>query len=270
MLTFWLLVSNCAPTLNQLIGKNQTSQALQKIEKTTNLNDLKKFDKKGLSPIHIAAEEGEYQVVKALLIRGIPHDFQDNSGKTALHYAAECYDERAVNVINILSEHQANLDARDNLGWTPLMNAAHHARLAVASRLLELGADVSAKNNQGQTVLHLGCRNFIIYQYQQLTKLVGMDSNLPEKGYNQLINLSIDVLKKLLIAGADINATDFEGESPIFNAISISQNLVLIQFLVNNGAKINIVNLKGENPIVLAKDLQKIDIEIFLQDFSVK
>ncbi len=269
-INFIILVNGCAPTLNDLIIKKQTFQALQKIENTPDLLNLKKPDKKGLMPIHNAAEKGEYQVVSALLNRDIAPDIQDNSGKTPLHYAAECYEESAINVINILLEHSANIEARDNSGWTPLMNAAHHSRLNVVNRLLELGAKIDAKNNKGQAAIHLACQNFIIYQFQNLTKLVGMNSTVPAKGYNHLIEQSISVIKTLLNAGADINALDFNGESPIFYAVNISQDYKLLQFLIKNGAKLSIINHKGQTPLQFARELNKIDIELFMQTYSSK
>ncbi len=54
-----------------------------------------------------------------------------------------------------LHENGANLDAKNDKGFTPLMLAATMGKTDTAERLIELGADLEAKDNDGQTPLML-------------------------------------------------------------------------------------------------------------------
>lgn len=47
------------------------------------------------------------------------------------------------------------LNARDSSGSTPLHEAVKGGHLSVAKRLIDLGADVEAKDNASQTILHI-------------------------------------------------------------------------------------------------------------------
>jgi len=55
---------------------------------------------------------------------------------------------------NLLIEHQAEIDARSNFGWTPLYQAVARNHIRVASVLLGHGADVNAAARDGLTPLH--------------------------------------------------------------------------------------------------------------------
>ena len=50
-----------------------------------------------------------------------------------------------------LLQKGANIEAKDNLGWTPLIWAAYQGRTDVVTLLLEKGANIEAKGNAGQT-----------------------------------------------------------------------------------------------------------------------
>jgi uncharacterized protein len=67
---------------------------------------------------------------------------------TPLHLAA--YPE----MVEILVENGASLDARDSGGGSPLHTAAEHPELIdVMEKLLQLGADVNARDTGGRTPL---------------------------------------------------------------------------------------------------------------------
>ena len=56
-------------------------------------------------------------------------------------------------LINILLDHGATIEARDNHGWTPLHDAASNGHQATAAFLLERGANIEARDNNGSTPL---------------------------------------------------------------------------------------------------------------------
>lgn len=58
----------------------------------------------------------------------------------------------------VLLEHGADLTARDNLGQTPLHYAVDNQEVDLAITLLNHGAETNAADNNGNTVLHLAAR----------------------------------------------------------------------------------------------------------------
>ena len=81
----------------------------------------------------------------------------------------------------------ADVNAKNEYGWTPLMIAAIENTPEVLKVLIEAGADVNAKNKDGVTALMPAARN----------------------------NSNPEVLKVLLEAGADAKAKNNEGQTAL-------------------------------------------------------
>jgi len=66
----------------------------------------------------------------------------------------------SASVVHVLLDAGANLEARDEQGMTPLMLAARgHGNPDVLSVLLDAGADGTARNSAGQTAFDLAGGN---------------------------------------------------------------------------------------------------------------
>jgi uncharacterized protein len=99
------------------------------------------------SPLMLAALEGYVELCKAL----IEKDADVNKpGWTPLHYAAT---NGHLEVIRLLVNASAYIDAGSPNGTTPLMMAAHYGTPEAVKVLLEAGADPSLKNDQGLSAL---------------------------------------------------------------------------------------------------------------------
>jgi len=93
--------------------------------------------------------EGNYQVAEALLAHGF--DVNHCEDRTALHAFAGHEDSRGV---SWLLEHGADVDARNSEGNTPLMAAARRNTGIMVLRLLaEAGSSLSASNHLGESAL---------------------------------------------------------------------------------------------------------------------
>ena len=99
-----------------------------------------------------AAESGNPEMVREILRYGPKLELRDRAGKTAV-FAAGDYrgnekDVARVECVRLLAEAGANVNARDSEGNTPL----HETFLTdVEKELLKLGANVNARNNDGET-----------------------------------------------------------------------------------------------------------------------
>jgi len=99
-----------------------------------------------------AAESGNPDVVREILRYHPNLEMRDRQGRTAIFLAGEYgnHDKEGARVesVRLLAEAGADVNARDKDGNTPL----HEIFLTdVEEELLKLGADVNARNNDGET-----------------------------------------------------------------------------------------------------------------------
>ncbi|WP_409152637.1 ankyrin repeat domain-containing protein [Fretibacterium fastidiosum] len=89
--------------------------------------------------------------VRQLIQAGADVNAKNEYGWTPLMIAAI---ENTPEVLKVLIEAGADVNAKDRNGLTPLMHAAgHNTNPEVLKVLLEAGADAKAKNNEGKTAL---------------------------------------------------------------------------------------------------------------------
>jgi ankyrin repeat protein len=101
----------------------------------------------GDSALMIASYKGNAAAVKALLAKEAQ---VNNQGWTALHYAAAVGND---DIVRMLLDESAYIDAESPNGTTPLMMATGKGRVSTVKLLLDEGADPSLKNNAGMTAL---------------------------------------------------------------------------------------------------------------------
>ncbi|KAI0450153.1 ankyrin repeat-containing domain protein [Xylaria acuta] len=100
--------------------------------------------------IHAATREGKLTVVESLL-NADPKLSQrkDDDGRLPIHWAASSNQQA---IVLLLSQQKTfDPDVEDDSGWTPLMIAASvKDGDAIVGILLQRGADVNQKNQNGQ------------------------------------------------------------------------------------------------------------------------
>lgn len=97
-----------------------------------------------------AVQEGHIPAVKQLLAEGADSNSYNESGLTPLMLAAGDGDDA---LCEILLDAGANLHAQDNENFTALIWAAHFANPTTCQLLIKAGAHVNAQDAKGKTAL---------------------------------------------------------------------------------------------------------------------
>lgn len=220
----------------------------------------------GYTPLHIASVDGFKDMAKLLLANKANVDAKSNNGLTPLHLAAE-FGHR--DVAEELLNNGADVNARSyrSVGngkqgyYTPLHYAVRSGHKDVAEVLLANGADVNAKANDGNTPLHCAA----IGGYKDIAELLLANKadvnainerylinyvggnpdryrNLPGRGgLSTPLHYAVesghkDVAEVLLANGADANAKDYGGNSPLQLAENKGSLRYMIELLRRYGA----------------------------------
>lgn len=117
--------------------------------RSVNLNIL---NPAGESPLMIASLKGDVVTADKLVKKGAD---VNKTGWTPLHYAAS---NGHADVVKLLLENHAYIDAESPNGTTPLMMASMYGSPQVVKLLVEEGADPMLKNQQGLTALQFAER----------------------------------------------------------------------------------------------------------------
>jgi len=172
--------------------------------------------------------------------------------------------------VKILVESGANVNARDKIGYTPLLTVANTDNLEIFKYLVEHGADINARVNSKFGVLHKASmnKNPIILKY--LLEEYTLNTNDRGKRYCSPLDFSLrnNALQnngtlenaQLLLAHGAKKSINWKcnGYTPLMVAVP---NVKVIRFLIENGADIDIRSRAGKTAYDMAKE-QKASMEI--------
>lgn len=158
-------------------------------------------------------------------------------------------------VVNLLLDAGANIEARDYDGNTPLMSAASYGEAMVVKVLLARGADINATDPEGGTALMgAACDCGVIDKPDTRASLkLLLDSGAKielktKEGKTALMFAATsdrsDLLELLLQKGANINATDRDGNTALILAAegSVIPTAGAVKTLLEHGAVVNATN----------------------------
>lgn len=127
----------------------------------------------------------------------------------------------------------ADVNVRDEEGWTPLMLAAwYNTNPDVLSVLINADADVNARTEWE-------------WEWTPLVLAAAVAATY---------NTNPDVLSVLIKAGSDVNARDVNGMSLLMGAVKYT-NPDVLSVLINAGADVNTRDEDGSTPLMYAADL---------------
>ncbi|KAJ5942935.1 hypothetical protein N7516_003103 [Penicillium verrucosum] len=198
----------------------------------------------GCTPLSRASQNGHLEIVKFLYEHGADVNTATKDGCTPLYAASY---SGHLEVVKFLYEHGADTDIHTAIktGWTPLHTASGLGHLEIVKFLYEHGADVHTATNDGYTPL-CGASEFGYLEVVKFLYEHGADVNTATNGgYTPLYMASylghLEVVKFLYGHGADtdVHTATKDGYTPLY-AASYSGHLEIVKFLYEHGADTNI------------------------------
>ncbi len=192
----------------------------------------------GRTALLIALARPSPDVARLLLAKGADTAAVDKSGVTALHAALRGND---IANIRLLVENGADVNRFDSqplISSTPLMEAALNGNLAAVKLLLAKGANVNAVS----PLQTLKIRNRPLVAGKFTALLLAATYGPPE------------IAEALLDAGAEVNAAEARGMTPLMLALSTDRfNPQTVRILLRYGADMRAKSLAGETALDWAR-----------------
>jgi ankyrin repeat protein len=171
-------------------------------------------------------------------------------------------------VAEVLIAHRANLNARGGDGVTPLNLAARNGSTNLASLLIDAGADVNLPDGAGFTPLHTAIENRhrlvaeLLLRHGADPNRAGIDGKTPL--HTAAANGVVESMRLLLDKGAYVHALS-TGGTPLGSAIESGQRAA-VELLLQQGANPNLTAGQGLAPLHFATLLGRpVLVDLLLQ-----
>lgn len=166
-----------------------------------------------------------------------------------------------IEIVKLLINANAYLDAGNNEQYTALMNAVYENHFDVVKLLVSAGADVNAKNEHNMTALNLAIVSkgsleivrYLIYECGAKANHYKYDNSSPLHHVQD-----VEVAKKLLsmpLYKKEINWQNNYGTTPLMSEIYWG-NYDIVKIFIEEGADIHILNKAGESALDIAIEEQ--------------
>lgn len=218
-----------------------------------------------------AARCGSFKQLVDLVNAGAEVQSTTLRGQTALMLSAASHTENTIKVLQFLIETMADVNARDELGWTALHYACRNSQTKSAELLIEHKAAVDATAADGKTAAMLaavdGCDSLVM----DLLGHKAFVDEADEHGWTLLTYACeeghVGLVKFLLKSRANPCATAKEKSTPLMVAAKHGDKK-LGELLVKRRAVPNARNSSGDTALLLSIKAHKESFAIWLIDIG--
>ena len=225
--------------------------------------DVNSRDDNSWTPCHTASWNGHLDIVRLLL------EHVDAQTAVLSSLLAMASWNGMLEVSRFLIDRGADVNSRNDTGWTSLHLASLYGHLDAARLLLDHGADVNAQKADLWTPLHLASYNGhlsvadLLIQRGADTDRRSEDQETPLDGASR--NGKLETARLLVKCGSNANLQDSNGWAPLHRAAQ-NGHLDLVGLLLEFGADYNIRSSDGKTALDLACDNGKARVARFLAD----
>ena len=241
----------------------------------------------GITPLHHAARWGHKKIVELLIDKGADINATTNTyDETPLDWAMMGREKAIANLIRkhggksgiyysiFLAASKGNIEAvkqhitagvdvnaKNSYGQPPLILAAYRDHKEIVELLIAKGADVNAREDSGLTSLDRAIERKNNETANILRKHSGKSGAVYSIHFAAAFG-NIEEAKRQLAAGANVNAKDKRGMTPLHKAVTQSlrrlvhnirhADLKIIELLVAEGADVNAKDDEGRTPLDFA------------------
>ncbi|WP_258100958.1 ankyrin repeat domain-containing protein [Marinoscillum pacificum] len=192
---------------------------------------------KGQNVLHgVSKKNGQEDIISYFLEKGVDINLTDEAGNTPFINASS----KGIETVKLMKPYlkKGSINRINSDGQTALMLAAGNGDSQTVSLLIDLGADVTIKDENGNDAGY-----YLVANYRAPGSRRG-----PAKGAKDPFP---DKLKALIQAGYDPNATQENGKT-LLHLAAESDNLNLVEAVVSSGTAINKVDEDGTTPLQIA------------------
>jgi ankyrin repeat protein len=207
--------------------------------------DSNKLNEDALIPNIKTFSNDKLSAIRVLLKNNANVNIKCDSGCSALYWGVL---KGHIEVVKILLKYNACIHDT-NKNKTPLLHAASKEIIPL---LLEAGADINAKDDRGYTVLY---RRTLANDIKALELLLskGADIQCITKYGQSLLHAAtsrIDIMKLLIEKGIKVDTQDNNGKTPLYKCVEEhihAYKRAAVELLLSAGADIHCINNDGES-----------------------
>ncbi|KAL4225414.1 Palmitoyltransferase zdhhc13 [Mactra antiquata] len=244
---------NCNPMQPLLEGgdgsQNPPPPPPEKALQQPGPEDYKNFD------IVRATQYGVFERIQEIIENGFDVNTMDKENVSLLHWAAI---NNRLDIVKYFASKGAIVDRfGGDLNSTPLHWATRQGHLPMVVLLMSYGADPSVRDGEGCSCIHLasqfGHTSIVAYLIAKGQDVDFLDKN----GMTALMWASYrvfgyDPARLLLTFGAKVNTSDKYQQNTPLHWACVTGNNVVAKLLLDAGANLDAINAKGESPLDVA------------------
>ncbi len=199
--------------------------------------------------LHIAVQAKNSELTRYFLAQRVPVNVANNAGITPLHLAAR---GGCLPLVELLLENSAPVNAQAKNGWTPLFYAAQFGSTEIGTALLRKKAQVTVVD--GKTAFDVAFdyanESFCMMLLQSSIAMHFPAATEHKTGtlHRVVTSGSLELIESMLGRIDEVNVTDSQGETLLFQAIRRG-NQEVVSLLLGKGADVHALRDDGRTAL---------------------
>ncbi|XP_063235867.1 protein phosphatase 1 regulatory subunit 16A [Bacillus rossius redtenbacheri] len=192
-----------------------------------------------------AAARNDIEEVRRLLMKDVNPDSTNEDGLTALHQC--CIDDNE-EMMKLLVDYGANVNAEDSEKWTPLHAAATCGHLHLVRYLISRGANLLAVNADGNMPYDICEEEAALDYIEGEMARRGVTQELIDETRASTESQMLRDLQQLAALGMDLETPDHQGATPLHIAAA-NGYLRVVEFLLDQSVLTNVKDNDDWQPV---------------------